>query len=337
MADDNFFDQSFGAFGDQNPPGTMTPMGGISPDDPLIDWGSNMKPSDLAQYIHDPEGFKQKMIDQGIPPPDHHYTTGLDGDLKAYNPATGQPVYRGGLPSQISRPSDFGFQGEGRGQAMGFVGDTSPELSPEERGPNPIVEKAKKNLEEFGSAKPPPTGTYAPPLAQPSKAPTPTSPIPGVATPDEVRKRLQGVVPSTTPPASVGTALDPEVNPHPVTGTPLPIPSPLRMTPSTVQGDISGAGGYVPPKDEVPEIAQAAGDTVKKAVDKKKVEEDLSDFAKTMQGVKAPPRPQAPGVGTPSVRSPTSIQPALGNLLALAGAARPNPVQQSLMKLLGRA
>jgi hypothetical protein len=66
---------------DPFPPGTMTAFGGLSPDDPLADWASNVKPSDLQQFVHDPQGAIDNMVNKGQPPPDHHYQADERGNL----------------------------------------------------------------------------------------------------------------------------------------------------------------------------------------------------------------------------------------------------------------
>lgn len=312
-----------------NPPGTARAIGNLSPNDPLIDWGSNLKPSDMQQYVHDPEGFKQNMINQGITPPDHHYVQDPSGNLQAVNPSTGQPVYRG-----MSQPNDFGFMGEGRGDAPPAPQQTAPppmitgpqgpqgralKYMPNPEGPTPWDETLERQMEGR------PTGS------NPPKPP----PVP----PKE-EGRLPGMTGPTTGPGVEREPPGPtKVAPGQV---PLPAPSPLKPTPSTTEGGIDRTGDALngPEKEKkggkTPEQEQA--DKAKELADKKKkVDDSLDDFAKSMQGVKAPPRPQLPGVGTPGVRSPVSVQPQIQNLLGLVGAARPQMAQQSLMRLLGRA
>jgi hypothetical protein len=75
---------------DPFPPGTMTPFG-LSSDDPLVDWGSNMKPSELLRFLHDPEGAINDAVDRGIPPPPSQALGFADAPFAA-NPAVSGPM-----------------------------------------------------------------------------------------------------------------------------------------------------------------------------------------------------------------------------------------------------
>lgn len=317
---------------DPYPQGYMN-TGTLSPDDPLLDWGSNMKPTDLFQYTHDPEGFKQKMIDAGIPPPDHSYTPTAQG-LKAVD-SQGQPVMRGmktKLPSEITGEA-FGFQGEGRGGALPFAGGPDTTLKPEEQGPNPIVEGAKKRFEKAGESKPYPSkeqpGT-PPLLRQPPTGPgivsdpsqgNLTGPV--IADPAEAKRRMQErFAPFAGKPAGAQPA---EAKPHegPVQAAPpLPPAQTVQPLPPVVPQVDS-----LNPTQKAEVIAKKTGEEVAR--------QELDKFAKSLQGIKAPTPPPLNAVGTPGVRQASAVHPTVQNLLGLAG-QHPTAVA-SLMRLLGRA
>jgi len=284
---------------DPNPPGTMTGLG-LSPDDPLYDWGSNMKPSDLQQYVHDPEGFKQNMINSGQPPPDHNYVQGAQG-LQAVD-QKGLPIIRqkrdGTISGNITSPL------EPTSQRLGFAGteagDTEDQWTKDQGKPLPPP-NPNSPIARFNRWRNPNDPNNLPaPVPAPAPAPVPAQ---------------------ATPPGSI----------------PLPQARPAAAdSGQTDTGDVVKEGGSgASPADKLKAAEK------EKAKADKKVEaysgEAMSDFAKSLQGVQVPKRPQLPGVGTPGVRSPVGIQPGISNLLALAGQGHPSPQQVALMKLLGRA
>jgi hypothetical protein len=64
----------------------------------------------------------------------------------------------------------------------------------------------------------------------------------------------------------------------------------------------------------------------------------VSDFSKSLSGIKVPERPKLTPPGTPSVRSPVGVTPNVQQLLALAG--QPGGAPTALAKLqamLGRS
>ena len=114
---------------------------------------------------------------------------------------------------------------------------------------------------------------------------------------------------------------------------PVPLPAPAR---------VASAGSSLDPEDESPSEAGSvplpqprpeaakAGDTKKKDL-----AGGLSDFSKSLQGVKPVPPPALNAVGTPGVRSPNSIQaPAVQALLSLAGQGTPPSALATLGRLL---
>ena len=162
---------------DLNPPGTMTAVG-LSPDDPLYDWGSNIHPSQLQQYMHDPDEFKNRMAQQGIAPPKHEYTGMPDGSLQATDPDSGKPVYRSASAASAFGPVQDPSQGNLTGGALAY--QDIPE-QPGEQGENPIAKRLRENAQRAGEAKPYPPGQdpTVPPLLRPvaprpAPAPAPT-------------------------------------------------------------------------------------------------------------------------------------------------------------------
>jgi hypothetical protein len=171
---------------DPYPAGTMTAFGGLSADDPLIDWGSNMKPSDLQQYVHDPEGFKQNMINQGIAPPDHHYTSTPQG-LQAVDPQTGLPVTRGmragqspfspmGDPSQGNLTRPLAFAGTEAGDYEWTPGkDAGRPVDPN----SPVARFNRfRNPNDPSNPQPPAPAPVPPPVPDANPAPIGGGPVP---------------------------------------------------------------------------------------------------------------------------------------------------------------
>lgn len=128
-----------------------------------------------------------------------------------------------------------------------------------------------------------------------AKPAPPPSPVPATVT-----------RPNPTPPPKTETSpLDPEENPSPVADgeVPIPKPNPNKMT------DVSAKA--------------------------KKADEAISDFSKSLQGVKALQPPPLNPVGTPSVRSPSAVTaPNIQNLMLQGQAARQNAILPLLGKLL---
>lgn len=139
--------------------------------------------------------------------------------------------------------------------------------------------------------------TFGPQQNQPGQIPA-TGPTPG--RPGPVAREALAPGPSLP-----GTDLDPEINPNPVVAgaTPIPRENPTRST-------------------DVGAQSKSKGDA-------------LSDFGKSLQGVKpvAPPAPNY--VGTPSVRAPGHIgAPNLQALLNTVGQPGPSPLGVTLGRLL---
>src|SRR3974377_905846 len=88
MADDDF-GSDFSGFD----PTDNQQNGQFGFDHPLSGWAdaSNLKPEEIAQHIHDPEGFKDAMAAKNIPPPGfdlQHDGQGSFQPLQAYNTPT---------------------------------------------------------------------------------------------------------------------------------------------------------------------------------------------------------------------------------------------------------
>lgn len=281
---------------DPYPAGTMTAIG-MQQDNPLMDWGSNVRPSELQMFLHDPEKFKDMMAAKGIAPP----------------------------------------------QALPFAGDTSPELKPEEKGTVLDVPKViNRNVEEFNKAKPPPPQTK--PLIEQAPAT-----VPGV-----VRDPSQGNLtddlnkpptPMKRPDETGGGYFDrfgnwvsdwmKERTAKPATPPAPTSPGVQNVLPEKTIGPAPGTPGPYTAGNETPAEKDL---TMQEDVAKKEREKKLSalsDFAKSLQGIKMPTPPTlAPPHGL-AVRSPNAVPQTAMNLLQLVG-QHPGP-QMNLLRLLGRA
>ena len=312
---------------DPYPAGTVTPFGGISPDDPLIDWASNLKPSDVQRYVHDPEGFKQDMINRGVPPPQHDYIH--DGQQL-------QPVYNEQQPVRMTP----------QGGIQGNMSDYITGNNTAEQEAARAAEAARRAVAPKGDRAP------LPPQVRGYSDPVTGAEVPGTPSNEQIKPKSWGeignqLIPPDSPirqhyrtqpaaPAPAPTAESPFVPHEPTPQERLKLNKPPERTPPVVpEQEITPAAAAGTPAE------RKAEDAVKKATDeKKKVDaysaEAISDFARSMQGVQMPKPPQLPGVGTPGVRSPVGVQPGIANLLAPAGQGRPGGVA-TLMHLLGRA
>lgn len=148
----------------------------------------------------------------------------------------------------------------------------------------------------------------APPVAPPKR---PGSFL-GFGGMDPVRTNPDGTIASNV--------TTPDVVPKPIVA-PAPIASPLD------------------PEEDVPlpkaRPADAPGSTDVSGKKKPAAADALTDFSKSLAGIKAPDAPKLPAVGTPSVRSPSAINaPNLANLIALTQGTSPQTVLASLGKLL---
>lgn len=290
MANGDDFTDRYGF--DPNPPGTVTPLG-LGPNDPLIDWGSNLKPADVQRFIHDPEGAKQDMINKGVPPPPVDYQHDGRGTLAPVTRGLGvvnplDPNTPETTPPTIPRPP---VHTPVRDPSQGNLTDEGPILG-QPKGPlAPVVEGIKKGLRE--GWKPTRPEDLDPFQAQGGGGATPYTPQP----PAKV---------APLPPAT-------NVGPYPQErGETVPLPRPR-------------------PEDADTVVAQAE-------TDRKKREEALSEFAKSLQGVKVPVRPPLPAPGVVTPRGPVGVTPNVQQLLALAGTPGgvPSTPPNALARLLGR-
>jgi hypothetical protein len=312
---------------DPYPVGTVTPTGGIGPDDPLIDWASNLKPSDLQRFVHDPEGFKQDMINRGIPPPAHDYIH--DGQKL-------QPVYNQNQPVRMN-------------QQGGIQGNMSDYIS----GPTPAEDAAAAAAAAARKIVAPPAGPAAPPgAARGYSDPVTGAEVPGTPSNEAIKPKSWSEIgnqlippespirqhyrnrPAAPPPAAAAESPFVPHQPTPEERVRVDKP-PVREAPRVPEQEIAPAAAAGTPAERKAEEAVAKAATEKKKVDPYSAEA-ISDFARSMQGVQMPKPPQLPGVGTPGVRSPVGVQPGIATLLALAGQGRPGGMA-SLMHLLGRA
>jgi hypothetical protein len=247
--------------------------------DPLVDWGSNLRPGDIQQYLHDPEGFKQRMIEAGQPPPDFHFTAGADGRPTPLPPGVPPPDIREtpqGLtlfdPAAQRAPLPRAIAGgpAQAGGALGYTGETSP-------------------LEE---------GPYA-------------------------GQGGAGYKPREQPPAAAAPANNQT--------TPAGRVYAPAARPETGAEDLGGVPGVpTPVADPRKAIMQADQDRAKAQA--------LTDFAKSLQGVKMPQvAPYSVG-GAPNAPHPLAVSaPNLANILALAGQGGGVPsAAPQLARLLGR-
>lgn len=301
---------------DPNPPGTVNPIG-LQPNDPLIDWGSNLKPSDLQRFAHDPDGAVQNLIDQGKGPPDHHYISDPEGNLTATTPdhaalmdaakqklAEALNQQRGQQPeTPLLAPPVQQNQGPIRTTARGISGNVNDYVTP---------------MAAAAVPSPFPGGTQ-PGTSQPPEQPSGKVFIPGKGWVDRPAPPPAPTPQPTTPPVP---AVEP--TPTPIKNPPLPTARPGYIPPAGYDLEETPQRPAVPPGTKMQE------DKGKKKKAESDDEEDkpfgpkaLEGFSKSLAGVKVPTRPPLPAPGTPGVRSPVGINPSLAALLTSAGAHGP--------------
>lgn len=102
----------------------MTTAGGLSSDDPLIDWASNLKKNDLTRFLHDRPGAIDDMVSRGIPPPPDRPASSALG----FTDATGQYEIdqNSGMPVFDSRGRMLGNQTSAQGQQPAAVPPPPP-------------------------------------------------------------------------------------------------------------------------------------------------------------------------------------------------------------------
>jgi len=319
MADDGgFFDV------DPNQPGALVGSPNLSPNDPLYDWAqkaSTLAPQDMHQFVYDPQGATQNLINKGIQPPDHHYDS--MGNPISADDAAKLDAAKAQLGQNLT--AQFGVNppaGSGMSRAFGvaspFPGGTTTE------------------------------GATSAPPAQP---------------PGQVYVPGQGMVPRPQAPAPVPLPAPRPAGADQTAPPPAPAPTPAQATQAPAA---AGPPMFKPPGAKVATDEQAAqaaqeweekrkaraaelqaGDEGKGKKKKAKDEDEdvkpyssqaMSDFSKSLAGIKMPERPKLTPPGTPSVRSPVGVTPNVNQLLALAGQPGGAPTALAkLQALLGRS
>src|SRR5215831_1361481 len=204
---------------DPYPVGTVTPFGGISSDDPLVDWASNLRPSDMQRYVHDPEGFKQDMVNRGIPPPQHDYIH--DGQQL-------QPVYNSQQPVRMTP------QGGIQGNMTDYINGPSPD------------EAARRAVS-------PPPGPGLPSGARGYSDPVTGAEVPGTPSNEQIKPKTWGEIGNQLiPPDSPIRQHYRTKPPEPTADSPF---EPHQTRPAAEPAKPSGRV-YVPAKPEVPPVPE---------------------------------------------------------------------------------
>ena len=327
--DGDFFDV------DPNRPGTLS--GSMnSPGDPLYDWAqkaAQISPQDMHQFVYDPQGATQNLINKGVQPPDHHYDS--MGNAISADDAAKLDVAKQAAKQQLGQnlTAQFGYTGP--------PGSVDRTFTPPPQPPQPG--STSRGI-----------GISSPWILNPSEhrdTSQDTAPPAISSEPKSVRdwRTSQGL---------------PQVNPEPV---PLPTPRPAEAN-QTPAGATQAPAAAGPPMFKPPEAKVATNQQAEQfareyeaekearkaqlqtpeseaAAEKKKKKEKtdeysdaLEGFSKSLSGIKVPQRPPLPAPGTPSVRSPVGVTPNVQQLLGLAG--QPGGVPTALARLqalLGRS
>lgn len=213
-------------------------------------------------------------------------TLSADDPLRAWaeqniDPTTGKLIATGDPQEAINRMIKAGIAPPPTGSALGYtnpMGDVSP--GPEAEAP---IRMYPKETEEWRKS-----------FIAPQEGPNKGKSIPFAQGQDKSFE-------------IAGSGLDPEVNPSPQSGIPLPRSRPSEAGPSST--DLSA--------QKKPSVGDAFG-----------------DFSKSLAGVKPVQPPPVNPVGTPSVRSPSAMAaPNLANILSLIGQGNA-PTLSTLGRLL---
>ena len=334
--DDNYFDPQEGTQyvpqtnqQDPYPVGTSTALG-LGMNDPLRQWAGQMTPDQLKTFadLHaqgDIEGAKQHLIDNGIPPPDHHY----DSQGQPFYPTDAFGTTQMSSTGEIrTTPQQQAAQAVTRGLGVASGGPAAPSIDPNAPESKPPLPATR-------------TTSGIPPAVAPSGGPIgvgepkgPLAPIvKNAPTPPEAKGAIQGTfdkfrrkpveTPAPTPP------------PEPTTNASESKPSkPAKVKITHPDGSIEERTAAPEPEGGVP-LPRARP----KEADKTWMQttgEGLSELSKSLEGVKAPPRPPVPNVSVSSVapRGPLSVgHPQLNQLLSLIGQS-PAAAQSGLLQRL---
>lgn len=290
-----------GEFFDPTPDAVTTPSSNLPENDPLREWAAQLQdPEIMAAMAKDPQSAINKMIERGIPPPPPEISRYAEGGIDTLrNPPLPTQVVGGATPApQIPPGTD----------------PMSPNI-PAETGADAwrraknigsgIVDSVKETGSNIAGALPTfdirgkLMGNLTSSQGTPSK-PEPAYSGGGVGSDPDARRL-------PVPPPTNYFDPEPEVNPSPVAQGQVPLPreNPLRPTEAGAQSKTD------------------------------QWSQGLQGFSDSLKGVKAPAGPPLNPVGTPSVRSPSSINaPALTNLLSLVGQPAPSPLALTLGRLL---
>ena len=298
------------------------------PNDPMIDWASNVKPSDLIHFAHDPETAMDNLAAKGVPPPEHHYDG--NGNVISADQAAQLDAQKGQQPPQeiMGDPSAGNLTSTGPEQRQmaqiqarrAVLGQGPPDYSQPGSAlafTNADVGSSVPPADYTGGAggwrgpgKPPPPPEQGPILGEPS------GPLAGVGR--MIRDWFTG-----------GGAQAGQAQAKPI-GPPTEVGKPRGEPGASIPPE--GLGPPETPTEKGVEEAQTKIDEAQK-----KKAKALSDFGKAMQGIKIPERPKLPPLQSQGVRQAHPITPNAMNLLGLIGqggvpSARPNLLAQ----LLGR-
>ena len=311
------------------------------PNDPMIDWASNVKPSDLLHFAHDPETAMDNLAAKGVPPPEHHYDG--NGNVITADQAAQLDAQKGQQPPQeiMGDPSAGNLTSTGPEQrqmaeiqARRAVQGLQP---PDYSQPGSALAFSGADV---GSSVPPPDytggaggwrgpGKPAPPVPEPPPQ-QPVPPFPRGPAQGSIIQRLHDAI------FGPGGAQAAGGQPY---GPQLPPKSQERPSAEGMGEETTGKGSRLPgqPTDLNPTEKGIADAQQQVDETNKKKAKALSDFGKAMQGIKIPERPKLPPLQSQGVRQAHPITPNAMNLLGLIGqggvpSARPNLLAQ----LLGR-
>lgn len=328
------------------PVGSTWPLGNTmnNPNDPLIDWASNLKQDDLAKFLQDPQGHAADMAARGIPPPtteqiqamhDHNDAMGTPSRSTRFDTQPASPLDQPPGPSNLpltppKGPASLTPQQQARRgiaeQQAAQQGGVTMSTFPHPGGTNPEDPgSVTKKIEEWAKPQGPQTQYHRPGEAGTVRPSNPAVPRPLT-------------VPSMYPPPGSTDPNSPAfIGPMPTSDyfNPPKLEKPTSAEPPPGKTEVGGGAnnkGGANRQSVAEKIGKNADITTEEG--RQNVGDAIGTLGKAMQGVRAPEPLRPPQIGAPTAPHPLAANaPALAGLLGLAGGGRPSP---PILRLLGR-
>jgi hypothetical protein len=300
---------------DPVPPGSTYAIGGLSSNDPLVDWASNLSKDDLAKFLQNPQEHAKDLAARGIPPPSPEAMDQVHNvNEQQFKTPSRSTRFRFLYPPQQEQPG------------MAFAPGDPPPPRPEDTAGTPSQRRQ-------------PPATRVIPAAP--EAPAPEGTTPGIrpgSILEKADKWIQGRRGGGAE-GGWGTGASAEGSWPPPPTIPIPQPRPLTAPQIAPQP---------PPAPPAPAVAPAPAGAALAGAEKTNLQADkmeeagdtLSKLGKAMQGVKAPEPLKPPGFASAPGRPAAINAPQAQQIASMLAGVQAGQLPASVMpilKLLGRA